>query len=263
MNTAAGPTGGRLTAPGADPPDSRAHGSFSPRPRIVAREYHQAAHLADLSAAGDSVSLVAFALAATIVVADSGPNQAAHYALVRSLASGTAEIDPGETIDASYVDGKYYAAKAPGLALFTLPWYGGLRAAGLQHGQPATEAGYRHRLWALNLWGCPADARAAAPHGVRRRARRTRLRAASGCPARLRIPPAPVRDALLRPRPLGHLGFAAFVALLLARERDRSGSWLANGPGSPGSPSWPSSRSRSSPLSSGSAPRSGHGLLDG
>ena len=85
------------------------------------------------------VALVAFALAATVVVADSGPNQAAHYALVRSLASGTAEIDPGETIDASYVDGKYYAAKAPGLALFTLPWYAGLRAAGLQDGQPATE----------------------------------------------------------------------------------------------------------------------------
>ena len=167
---------------------------------------------------------MAFALGMTIVVADSGPNQAAHYALVRSLASGTAEIDPGETIDASYVDGKYYAAKAPGLALFTLPWYGGLRAAGLQHGQPATEAGYRHRLWALNLWGCPADARAAAPHGVRRRARRTRLRAASGCPARLRIPPAPVRDALLRPRPLGHLGFAAFVALLPGW---RVRAWLA------------------------------------
>jgi hypothetical protein len=99
------------------------------------------------------VALAAFALAATVVVADSGPNQAAHYALVRALASGTAEIDPGETIDASYVDGKYYAAKAPGLALFTLPWYGALRAAGLQDGQPASEAGYRHRLWALNLWG--------------------------------------------------------------------------------------------------------------
>jgi hypothetical protein len=35
----------------------------------------------------------------------------AHYALVRALASGTAEIDSRETIDAAYVDGRFYAAK--------------------------------------------------------------------------------------------------------------------------------------------------------
>ena len=29
----------------------------------------------------------------------------------------TAEIDPHETIDAAYVDGRFYAAKAPGLGL--------------------------------------------------------------------------------------------------------------------------------------------------
>ena len=104
----------------------------------------------------DVAALVAFAaltLAAAIVVQDSGPNQAAHFALVRALASGTAEIDPGETIDSSYVDGRYYAAKAPGLAMFTLPWYGALRAAGLQDGSPGSEAAYRNRVWELNLFG--------------------------------------------------------------------------------------------------------------
>ena len=83
-----------------------------------------------------TVALVA--LAAVLVVQASGPNQAAHFALVRALADGTAEIDPRETIDAAYVDGRFYAAKAPGLALTTLPWYVGLRAVGLQDGDLAT-----------------------------------------------------------------------------------------------------------------------------
>jgi hypothetical protein len=100
-----------------------------------------------------SLALVALALAAALVVDASGPNQAAHHALVRALAAGTAEIDPTETIDASYVDGRYYAAKAPGLAMFTLPWYLTLRASGLQDDSMAMENGYLVRLWELNLWG--------------------------------------------------------------------------------------------------------------
>ena len=98
-------------------------------------------------------AVAAVGLACAVVVSDSGPNQAAHFALVRSLASGTAEIDLSETIDASYVDGRYYAAKAPGLAMFTLPWYGTLRAAGVQDAPLSTGAGYRNRVWELNLFG--------------------------------------------------------------------------------------------------------------
>lgn len=100
-----------------------------------------------------ALAIVALAAAAAIVVQQSGPNQAAHFALVRALASGTAEIDPGETIDASFVDGRYFAAKAPGLALLTLPWYGTLRAVGLQHGSLAVADEYRERVWELNLFG--------------------------------------------------------------------------------------------------------------
>ena len=98
-----------------------------------------------------AIAVLAFAFA--FVVHQSGPNQAAHFALVRSLASGTAEIDPHETIDAAYVDGRFYAAKAPGLALFTLPWYGALRAVGLQAAPLDTDAGYTRRVWELNLFG--------------------------------------------------------------------------------------------------------------
>lgn len=103
--------------------------------------------VAALAAVG---SLVA---ACALVVQESGPNQAAHFALVRSLADGTAEIDPRETIDASYVDGRYYAAKAPGLALATLPWYGVLRVAGAQDGSLASAETYRNRVWQLGLVG--------------------------------------------------------------------------------------------------------------
>ena len=62
-----------------------------------------------------------------------GANQNAHFALVRSLADGSPRIDRyrNETGDTAYVDGHYYAAKAPGLALATVPWYLGLRAAGV------------------------------------------------------------------------------------------------------------------------------------
>jgi hypothetical protein len=99
------------------------------------------------------VAIVVLGFACAFVVSDSGPNQAAHFALVRSLAAGTPEIDPRETIDAAYVDGAFYAAKAPGLAMFTLPWYGALRAADLQDESLANEAGYRHRVWELGLVG--------------------------------------------------------------------------------------------------------------
>jgi hypothetical protein len=99
------------------------------------------------------VALAVLAAACAVLVQPSGPNQAAHYALVRSLADGTAEIDPGETIDASYVDGRFFAAKAPGLAMFTLPWYAALRAVGLQDAPLGTAEGYSRRLWEVSLFG--------------------------------------------------------------------------------------------------------------
>ena len=98
-------------------------------------------------------AVAALAFAYAFVVHQSGPNQAAHFALVRALAGGTAEIDPHETIDAAYVDGRFYAAKAPGLALATLPWYGALRSVGLQSAPLDTDPGYTRRVWELNLFG--------------------------------------------------------------------------------------------------------------
>ena len=175
-----------------------------------------------------SVAFAAFALAAAAVVQESGPNQAAHHALVRALASGTAEIDPRETIDASYVDGRYYAAKAPGLAMFTLPWHWTLRAVGLQHQSLTTESGYRNRVWELNLWGAVLPILVllvlmviAAERVARGYALPAAVLLACGT---LLLPFSTLFfDHVLS----ATLGFAAFVVLLLARERTRGGWWLA------------------------------------
>jgi hypothetical protein len=72
-------------------------------------------------------------LAAALVLQPVGCNQTAHLALVKALTDGTPRIDAyaAETCDTAYIDGHYYAAKAPGLALATVPWYGALRLAGL------------------------------------------------------------------------------------------------------------------------------------
>jgi hypothetical protein len=61
-----------------------------------------------------------------------GWNQTAHFALVKSLADGVPRIDRyhWETGDKSYIDGHFYAAKAPGLALLSLPPYALLTAVG-------------------------------------------------------------------------------------------------------------------------------------
>jgi hypothetical protein len=90
-----------------------------------------------------------------------GCNQTAHYALVQSRADGTPSIDRyrDETCDTAYVDGHFYAAKPPGLALMTLPWYLALDAAGLVPENPARGEGFpaamlglpRHAVWQLHL----------------------------------------------------------------------------------------------------------------
>jgi hypothetical protein len=168
------------------------------------------------------VAIVVLGLACAFVVSDSGPNQAAHFALVRSLAAGTPEIDPGETIDSAYVGGRYYAAKAPGLAMFTLPWYGTLRGVGLQDQSLASEAGYRHRVWELALVGSVLPFVAlllliwrAVERLVPRYGAPTAVLAGAGT---LLLPFATLFfDHVLA----AALGFAAFVVLLRARDSVR------------------------------------------
>lgn len=68
-----------------------------------------------------------------MTVQASGVNQSSHYALIRALQSGTAQIDRWhvETADKSWHEGHYYSVKAPGLAAFSLPWYAANDALGV------------------------------------------------------------------------------------------------------------------------------------
>lgn len=96
-----------------------------------------------------------------------GWNQLAHYSLVRSLADRTAVVDAyrDETGDVAWVNGHYYAAKAPGLAFVTLPIYVALDATGLRERlarAPGASDETVGTLWVLGLFGCVLPALAIA-----------------------------------------------------------------------------------------------------
>ena len=80
------------------------------------------------------LALFALALAWALLIQALGWAQISNYALVRSLARGTATIDAyhWETRDESYYRGHYYSVKAPGLAFMTTPMYEALHAAGFE-----------------------------------------------------------------------------------------------------------------------------------
>lgn len=99
-----------------------------------------------------AIAVLGFAFA--FLIQPTGDNQKAHYALVRALADGRATVDEVRTnpnlrtIDVTEHDGHLYAAKSPGLALFSLPAYVVLDRAGVD-----TDGDTRRILWALHLWG--------------------------------------------------------------------------------------------------------------
>ena len=111
------------------------------------------------------VALAALALAWAAVIQDPGPNQNAHLALVTAIVNhGTPRIDPYErwTPDDAYVGGHFYSAKAPGLALATVPFYFALKETGLVvHGPPYSVPWPRAEVlgmprtapWEVGLWG--------------------------------------------------------------------------------------------------------------
>ena len=80
-----------------------------------------------------SLAIAALVLGYASVAHGGGENQFAHLALVRSLAEGTAIVDPyrPETKDLSWFEGHYYSTKAPGLALLTVGPYFVLERTGL------------------------------------------------------------------------------------------------------------------------------------
>lgn len=99
------------------------------------------------------LAIVLFGIALVPLQQNAGPTPVSHFALVRALSNGTAEIGPGITIDSAFIGGRYFANKAPGLAFALLPSYLGLRAVGLQPAEPGAGDGFRSRLWQLTLLG--------------------------------------------------------------------------------------------------------------
>ena len=94
-------------------------------------------------------AIVLVAIAAGSRVPESGWNGEAHFALVQSLADGTPRIDDhlNQSGDIAYVDGHYYAAKAPGLAMFSLPAYALAKALGaIPLGSPTSPPAGAHTL---------------------------------------------------------------------------------------------------------------------
>jgi hypothetical protein len=100
---------------------------------------------------GSTAVLVA-ALALTVAYAwpqqPAGWNASAHFALVRSLGDGRATIDRyrEETGDVAWYEGHYYAAKTPGLALYSVPLWLGLERI------PQIGDARDRAIWALNFW---------------------------------------------------------------------------------------------------------------
>jgi hypothetical protein len=101
------------------------------------------------------LALGAVLLVYAIPMQGHGSPQTSHYALVKSLASGTPYIDETRfetgdvpTADFAYRDGHYYSNKAPGLAFLVLPVYLGLDAVGFRTSGDPTNA-----LWVLGLVG--------------------------------------------------------------------------------------------------------------
>jgi hypothetical protein len=104
------------------------------QPSTAAARLESAAMTASAARRLALLAIVFVGIAWVSLIQTPGANQNAHLALVTAFAHGTPRIDPYRNWsgDVSYLDGHYYTAKAPGLALATLPWYLGLEAAGLR-----------------------------------------------------------------------------------------------------------------------------------
>lgn len=109
-----------------------------------------------------TASLAAIAGALAIPVQDVGCGQTAHYVAIQAFAHGIANVDShaGETCDLVRDGGHYYAAKAPALDVWALPWYALLHSVGAVPNNPNAAARYPkamlsvpvRALWEMGLW---------------------------------------------------------------------------------------------------------------
>ncbi|HEY5260964.1 MAG TPA: hypothetical protein VIJ33_02530 [Solirubrobacteraceae bacterium] len=84
-------------------------------------------------------------------------NQSSHYDLIRALDNDKTTIDPYQenTGDKAYYKGHYYSARAPGLALYSLPFYAFIEKIGAESWAFKSEAQRNDDeiVYLIGLWG--------------------------------------------------------------------------------------------------------------
>jgi hypothetical protein len=91
------------------------------------------------------------------VIQNWSDNQSSHYDLIRALDAGRTTIDAGPypTKDKAYYKGHFYSARAPGLAIYSLPFYELLHAVdapAVARASPALR-GEDEMIYFVGLWG--------------------------------------------------------------------------------------------------------------
>lgn len=177
------------------------------------------------------IAVVLIAICWALVMVPPAANQNAHFATVTALARGSSNIDAEHnwTGDTAYLDGHFFAAKAPGLALVTVPYYLVLDRLGVVPDGPAPDVPFPKAessvsptaLWEVALWGAVLPALALL---LLVRATVDRLTPGYGTIAALAVGGASIVGVLATVF-FDHalsacLGFAAF-ALLVARPPSR------------------------------------------
>jgi hypothetical protein len=96
-------------------------------------------------------------LAFATVIQNWSDNQSSHYDLIRALDAGRTTIDAGPypTKDKAFYKGNFYSARAPGLAIYSLPFYELLRAVDAPAVARASQAlrGEDEMIYFVGLWG--------------------------------------------------------------------------------------------------------------
>ena len=103
------------------------------------------------------LAIVLVGLAYATMIQSFSWNQASHYDLIRALDSDGTTIDAyqANTGDKAYYKGHWYSARAPGLALFALPFYEGWKLVGADSWARKAEAlrNDDEMVYLIGLWG--------------------------------------------------------------------------------------------------------------
>jgi hypothetical protein len=104
-------------------------------------------------------AILLVALSSALVIQSFSWNQTSHYDLTRALNDDQTTIDAyqANTGDKVFYKGHYYSARAPGLALFVLPFYNTLNLVGAESWTDAHVAPPDHpgdeMIYLIGLWG--------------------------------------------------------------------------------------------------------------